>query len=97
MLKEDTAVLEVLRKGTLGGHQSIVMSAHQPELVGAIESKMGELGINATQLALKIGFSKSKVSEVLNRKRPLSKKMARSLYEIGLPANVLFKALIDGA
>jgi HTH-type transcriptional regulator/antitoxin HigA len=94
MLKEDTSVLEVLRKGNLTNNQSIMMELNQPDLVSAIESKMDELGINATQLALKIGFSKSKVSEVLNRKRPLSKKMAKALYDIDLPANVLFKALI---
>lgn len=94
MLKEDTSVLEVLKQGKMTDNQSIMMDLNQPDLVSAIGSKMEELGINATQLAAKIGFSKSKVSEVLNRKRPLSKKMAKALYDIGLPANVLFKALI---
>lgn len=94
MLKEETSVLEVLKKGNLGNQDSIIMDLNQPDLISCIESKMDELGINATQLASKIGFSKSKVSEVLNHKRPLSKKMAKALYDIGLPANVLFKALI---
>lgn len=71
------------------------MNLEQPDLITAIESKMTELGLNATQLAATISFSKSKVSEVLNRKRPLSKKMAKALYGLGIPASVLFKALIE--
>ena len=95
MLKEETSKLQMLRQDQLRGEPPLVMDLNQPDLVSAIESKMIELGVNATQLAAKIGFSKSKVSEVMNRKRPLSKKMAKALYDIGLPANVLFKALIE--
>lgn len=95
MLKEETSKLQMLRQDQLHGEPPLVMDLNQPDLVSAIENKMIELGVNATQLAAKIGFSKSKVSEVMNRKRPLSKKMAKALYDIGLPANVLFKALIE--
>lgn len=61
----------------------------------AIENKMLELGLNASQLATKIGFSKSKVSELLNRKRPLSKNMAKALFDLGISSEILFAALIE--
>lgn len=95
MIKEDTTNVGALLNGDLqrAEFQSIV-SEHN-ELVKEIQLKMTELGVNATQLALKIGFSKSKVSEILNRKRPLSKRMAKALFDIGISSDVLFKALIE--
>ena len=94
MLKEDTSDVGKLEKRNLlsGEFSSTVPPA--VTLVAAIQEKMTEQGINATQLAQLIGFSKSKVSEILNRKRPLSKKMAKALYGIGIEADVLFNALI---
>lgn len=103
MLKEDMSDVGKLVKGNLDSgdfasaipQQSESAKSYQTDLVHAIESKMSELGLNATQLAQRIGFSKSKVSEILNRKRPLSKKMAKALYEIGIDDRVLFNALIE--
>jgi hypothetical protein len=102
MLKEETSDLGKLVKGDLehGAFASSPPLSGEPvmqsELVLAIEAKMTELGLNATQLALRIGFSKSKVSEILNRKRPLSKKMAKALFDLDISGDVLFKALIEG-
>jgi antitoxin component HigA of HigAB toxin-antitoxin module len=102
MLKEETSDIGKLVKGDLehGEFASSPPLSSEPEvqseLVLAIEAKMTELGLNATQLALRIGFSKSKVSEILNRKRPLSKKMAKALFELDISGEVLFKALIEG-
>jgi HTH-type transcriptional regulator/antitoxin HigA len=95
MLKEDTSDLGELTRGKLEDRQFASRDLDQTDLVIAIEAKMSELGLNATQLALKIGFSKSKVSEILNRKRPLSKKMAKALYDLNISGEVLFKALIS--
>jgi antitoxin component HigA of HigAB toxin-antitoxin module len=103
MLKEDMSDVGKLVKRNLDSgdltsaipQQNESAKPYQTDLVHAIETKMSELGLNATQLAQRIGFSKSKVSEILNRKRPLSKKMAKALYEIGIDDRVLFNALIE--
>ena len=94
MLKEDTSDLGELTLGKLDDRQFASRDLDQTDLVMAIEAKMSDLGLNATQLALRIGFSKSKVSEILNRKRPLSKKMAKALYDLDISGEILFKALI---
>lgn len=98
MLKEETSDVGALVKGNLeNGEFASAQPQPQPqqcELVLAIEAKMTELGLNATQLALRIGFSKSKVSEILNHKRPLSKKMAKALFDFGVSREILFDALI---
>ncbi|NQZ11310.1 MAG: hypothetical protein HRT35_29515 [Algicola sp.] len=102
MLKEETSDIGELVRGDLEHGEFASPPAltadpvTQSELVLAIEAKMTELGLNATQLALRIGFSKSKVSEILNRKRPLSKKMAKALFDLGISGEVLFNALIEG-
>ena len=94
MLKEETPEVAQLERRNLNGAEQSDISLEASRLVEAIQTVMTEQGFNATQLARAIGFSKSKVSEILNSKRPLSKKMARALYELGVPAEVLFNALI---
>ena len=62
-----------------------------PDPVEAICFRMEQLGLKATDLTAYIK-SKSKVSEVLNRKRPLSLSMIRSLHEgLGIPAEILVR------
>lgn len=101
MLQEETATLASGNSKLSNNVTSLTdvtldtTTEHHAKLVAAIQDKMSELGLNATQLAVRIGFSKSKVSEILNRKRPLSKRMAKALYGIGIDAEVLFNALID--
>lgn len=95
MMKEDTTSVGALLNGDLQRAEFQTIVSEHTELVKEIQLKMTELGVNATQLALKIGFSKSKVSEILNRKRPLSKRMAKALFDIGISSDVLFRALIE--
>lgn len=63
-----------------------------PDPVDAILFRMDQEGLRNNDLEPLIG-SKSKVSEVLNRKRPLSLSMIRKLHaELGIPAEVLLQA-----
>jgi HTH-type transcriptional regulator/antitoxin HigA len=60
-----------------------------PTPVDALEFRMSEMGLKQTDLIQFIG-SKSKVSEVLSGKRPLSLAMIRSLSEgLNIPADLL--------
>jgi len=62
-----------------------------PDAVSAIRFRMEQLGLNQQGLVPFIG-SRSKVSEVLNRKRPLTLAMMRSLHnDLGIPADVLLQ------
>lgn len=63
-----------------------------PDPISAIKFRMEQQGLRATDLIQYIG-SKSKVSEVLNGKRPLSLRMIRLLSEgLGIPAEVLLQS-----
>ena len=60
-----------------------------PDPIEAIKFRMEHQGITQKELALYIG-SPSKVSEVLNRKRPLTLKMIRALNtHLKIPAEIL--------
>jgi HTH-type transcriptional regulator / antitoxin HigA len=60
-----------------------------PDPIDAIKFRMEQQGLKQADLVPYIG-SKSKVSEVLNRKRPLSLAMIRKLHDgLGIPADVL--------
>ena len=62
-----------------------------PDPIEAIRFRMDQLGLHRKDLEPFIG-QKSKVSEVLNRKRPLSLPMIRSLHNfLGIPAAVLVR------
>ena len=62
-----------------------------PDPVEAIKFRMEQQGLTRKDLIPYIG-SQSKVSEVLNGKRPLSLSMIRSLHEgLGIPAEVLLQ------
>jgi HTH-type transcriptional regulator/antitoxin HigA len=62
-----------------------------PDVVEAIKFRMDQLSLNQQALVPFIG-SKSKVSEVLNKKRPLSLSMMRSLHKgLGIPAEILLQ------
>lgn len=63
-----------------------------PDPVDAIEFRMDQAGLTRKDLVKYIG-SASKVSEVMNRKRPLSVTMMRALHEgLGISAEVLLQA-----
>jgi HTH-type transcriptional regulator/antitoxin HigA len=62
-----------------------------PDPIEAIRFRMDQLGLHRKDLEPFIG-QKSKVSEVLNRKRPLSLPMIRSLHSyLGISAAVLVR------
>lgn len=62
-----------------------------PDPVEAIKFRMEQQGLTQKDLILYIG-SQSKVSEVLNRRRPLSLEMIRKLHEgLEIPAEVLIQ------
>lgn len=62
-----------------------------PDPVEAIKFRMDQMGLSQKDLVPLIG-SKSKVSEVLNRKRPLTLAMMRALNsELGISAEILLK------
>lgn len=63
-----------------------------PELdpIEAIKYEMEERGLKQTDLAKDFGISKSKVSEVLNRKKPLTLNFIKFVHKhLGIPADVL--------
>jgi HTH-type transcriptional regulator/antitoxin HigA len=62
-----------------------------PDPVEAIRFRMDQLGLKPNDLAAYIP-SKSKISEVLNRKRGLSLSMIRALHQgLGIPAEILVR------
>ena len=62
-----------------------------PDPIVAIQHRMEALGMERKDLEPMLG-SKSRVSEVLNRKRKLTMEMVRNLYEgMQLPAEVLIQ------
>lgn len=62
-----------------------------PDPIDAIKFRMEQQGLSQKDLVAYLG-SKSKVSEVLNRKRPLTLTMMRSLHKgLGIPAQVLLR------
>ncbi len=62
-----------------------------PDPVAAIRFRMDQQSLTRKDLVVYIG-SASKVSEVLNRKRPLSLAMMRALHAgLGIPAEVLLQ------
>src|SRR5512138_2146000 len=66
-----------------------------PDPVEAIQFRMEQQGLTRKDLEKYIG-SPSKVSEVLNYKRPLSLAMIRALHQgLGIPAEVLLQ--VEGA
>jgi HTH-type transcriptional regulator / antitoxin HigA len=61
-----------------------------PDPIDAIEYRMMEQGLRQIDLAPMLG-SRSRVSEILSRKRPLSVQMIRSLSKgLGIPLEILF-------
>jgi HTH-type transcriptional regulator / antitoxin HigA len=66
-----------------------------PDPIGAIRFRMEEQGLMQKDLTPYIG-SKSKVSEVLSGKRPLTIQMIRALHKgLGIPAEVLLREISE--
>lgn len=67
---------------------------HPPDPIEAILFRMEQRGMTRHDLEPYIG-SKGRVSEVLNRKRPLTMAMIRKLHDgLGIPAEVLIRPTV---
>ncbi|RYZ50152.1 MAG: helix-turn-helix domain-containing protein [Chitinophagaceae bacterium] len=63
-----------------------------PDPIEAIRFRMEQLGYNQADLAKVVGL-KSRVSEILNRKRKLTLEMIRQLHEtLNIPTDVLIQS-----
>jgi len=91
------------KKGTAKGDELDVLSTlveayeqhhfpiSEPDPIAAIEHRMEALGFDRKDLAPILG-SKSRVSEVLGRKRKLTMEMVRKLHKkMGIPAQTLIQ------
>jgi HTH-type transcriptional regulator/antitoxin HigA len=68
-----------------------------PEPIEAIRFRMEQAGLQQQDLVPYVG-SRSKVSEILSRKRPLSLRMIRALHRgLGIPAEVLLQEPREGS
>jgi len=68
-----------------------------PEPIEAIRFRMEQAGLQQQDLVPYVG-SRSKVSEILSRKRPLSLRMIRALHRgLGIPAEVLLHEPGEGS
>ena len=62
-----------------------------PDPIEAIKFRMEQMGINQSELAKVVGF-KSRVSEILNKKRKLTLTMIRKLHKsLHIPTEVLIQ------
>lgn len=72
-------------------YESEISPIDLPDPIEAIKFRMEQLGYKQKDLAEAIGL-KSRVSEILNRKRKLTIDMIRKLHAtLGIPAEVLLK------
>jgi len=72
-------------------YEAAVYPIGMPDPINAILFRMEQEGLKAADLVPYIG-NKSKVSEVLHRKRPLSLSMIRKLHKgLGIPADILLQ------
>ncbi len=72
-------------------YEDKVYPINMPDPVSAIKFRMEQLGLNQQDIIPFIG-SKSKVSEVLNKKKPLTLAMMRALNKgLGIPSDILLR------
>jgi HTH-type transcriptional regulator/antitoxin HigA len=76
----------------IAAYEAQVAPPRPTDPIEAIRFRMDQMGLKPADLTPMLG-SRSKVSEVLSRKRPLSLSMIRRLHQrLGLPAEVLIRA-----
>jgi|GEM_PF-815456 len=72
-------------------YESKIFPMDKPDPIDAIKFRMDQQGLTQADMKQYIGSS-SKVSEVLNRKRPLSLSMIRRIHDgLGIPADILIQ------
>ena len=85
---EEEGILEVLAM-LVERYEEKKFPIHAPTPIEAIKFRMDQLGWTTKELAAVLG-SKSRASEILNRKRSLSLPMIRTLHKkMGVPAESL--------
>lgn len=85
----DLAMLETLAI-LVERYEETTFPLDRPTALDAIRFRMDQLEINQTELAELIGFPKSRISNVLNERRPPSLEMIRAMHEkLGIPADIL--------
>lgn len=88
---EDTADELELLSLLLENYENQQHPIDLPDPIEAIKFRMDQLGYKQKDLAKALG-QKSRVSEVLNKKRKLSIEMIRKLHEtLGIPSEVLIR------
>jgi HTH-type transcriptional regulator/antitoxin HigA len=84
---DDLELLSML----IDNYEKVRYMVDLPDPIEAIKFRMEQLGYKQKDLAEAIGL-KSRVSEVLNRKRKLTLDMIRKLHDVlGIPTEVLVK------
>ncbi|HCB2882994.1 TPA: transcriptional regulator [Citrobacter freundii] len=92
-LEADTEKMDEFELLTLlvGHYEDANCKMDKPDPIEAIKFRMDQQGLTPADMKQFIG-SASKVSEVLNRKRPLSLSMIRRIHNgLGIPADILIK------
>ncbi len=85
----DLAMLETLAI-LVERYEERTFGIEQPTAVQAIRFRMDQMDLNQTTLAALIGFPKSRISDLLNSKRPPSLEMIRALHEkLDIPSDIL--------
>lgn len=82
---DELTILSIL----IDNYESVAFPIGMPDPIEAIKFRMEQMGMKQKDLAEVIGF-KSRVSEILNRKRKLTLEMIRKLHEtLRIPTEVL--------
>lgn len=91
---EDAERLEILGL-LISQYEQIHFPVEKPDPIEAIKFRMEQQGLTPADLVCFFGNS-DKVTEVLNRKRPLSLKMIRAIHAgLGIPADILIQEIVQ--
>lgn len=87
----DDAELEALAL-LVENYEKKAFPIEEPDPIDMIQFRMAQLAVTPAEVARRTGIGRSHISEILNRKRPLSLEAIRKFSEgLGLPAQVLIQ------
>ncbi|MEW6429542.1 MAG: hypothetical protein AB1568_16085 [Thermodesulfobacteriota bacterium] len=79
-------------RGETAAGPSAARARRQPDPIEMVKMKMRQLGLGHRDMMAYLGGSTGHVSDILNRRRPLTLRMIRRLHEgLGIPAEVLIR------
>lgn len=85
----DLAMLETLAI-RVARYEETMFPLGQPTVLEAIRFRMDQMDLNQAGLAELIGFPKSRISDLLSGRPPLSLEMIRAVHEkLGIPTDIL--------